>query len=75
MFPPGSKPGYIKNITIMILSDKIVENTESFQLGLLYGSSHVTNNYTNIENAAVNILDETGWSTLPSYLAGNISIY
>ena len=61
-FPSNSKPGYVRNITITILSDSIVENTEFFQLRLSYGSPHTIID-KNMGTATVGIHDQTGESS------------
>ena len=58
MFQAGSKPGYKKNVTFVILSDRTVERTERFKLNLLHGGPLGTIN--NLGNATVNIYDQTG---------------
>ena len=58
-FPSDSKPGHVKNITITILSDSFVENTEFFQLYLSNSSPHATID-KNRRNATVAIRDQTG---------------
>lgn len=63
IFPSGSKSGHIKNITFMILSDKLIENTEFFQLYLSHVGQHSV--IKNISSAKVQIYDQTGTMQIP----------
>lgn len=59
IFPAHSKPGYVKNITITILSDSIVESTEFIQVHLSKSSPHAIID-KNRGDATVGIYDQTG---------------
>ena len=59
IFPSHSKPGYVKNVTIIILSDTVVENTEFVQVHLSSSNPHATID-NNKRDATVSIYDQTG---------------
>ena len=59
IFPSHSKPGYIKNVTVTILSDIIVESTEFFQVHLSSINPHTTID-NNKRDARAGIYDQTG---------------
>lgn len=59
VFPLGSKPGYTKNITIMVLPDSVVEKTEFFLLSLSADSPFAIIR-DGMGNATINIYDNTG---------------
>ena len=59
IFPSHSKPGHVKNVTITILSDSIVENTEFIQVHLSNNCPHATID-KNMGDATVGIYDQTG---------------
>ncbi len=56
-FPPGSKPGDVIHVTIAILPDSVVENTESFQL-LLSSLNPLATIDERMRNSTVDITDK-----------------
>ena len=59
IFPSHSKPGYIKNVTVVILTDIIVESTEFIQVHLSSIGPHTTID-SDKRGARVGIYDQTG---------------
>ena len=59
IFPSHSKPGYVKNVTVVILSDSIVERTEYIQVHLSSNDPHATID-SNKKDARVSIYDQSG---------------
>lgn len=66
IFPSHSKPGFVKNVTITILSDSTVENTEFIQVHLSSSNPHATTD-NNKRDAIVAIYDQTGELSGPSF--------
>lgn len=58
IFPLHAKPGHVKNVTITILSDSTVENTEFIQVHLSSRNPHAT--IDSSRDARVGIYDQTG---------------
>lgn len=56
-FPPGSKPDDVIHVTIAILPDTIVENTESFQL-ILSSLNPLATIDERMRNSTVTITDK-----------------